>query len=143
MAPGTGQHTISLKVDKRGVSGTLYVLCGVVREGALWNDFHGRRESTTGWFIFTLGGSLCGNGKDNGDPAGKVLPGQLVTMQVDLDKGTLRFWVDGKPHGPGYTDGVTGPVQWAVSVPYDKTSVKIVPTPELEPWQEWVPPEDN
>ena len=42
--------------------------------------------------------------------------GQVLTMQVDTDAGTLKFWVDGKPHIPGYTSGVTGPLRWATTV---------------------------
>ncbi len=93
----------------------------------MWNVFHAAEDSTTGWFMDTGGGGLNGNGKCGDDEAGSVLEGQVLTMQVDLNKGTLKFWVDGKPHGPGYTHGVTGPVQW---------SAEMVPTPELEPWEE-------
>ena len=61
-------------------------------------------------------------------------------MEADLDKGTLRFWVDGKPHGPGHSSGVTGRLRWAVSLYYKGGAVQIVPTPELQPWTPWVPP---
>ena len=111
-------------------------LCGVVREGALWSVIDATTDSTTGWFMYTGDGGLYGNGKYGDDPAGQVWNGQVLTMQVDLDKGTLRFWVDGKPHGPGYTHGVTGPVQWAVSVRNIGDSAEIVPTPELDLWEE-------
>ena len=37
-------------------------------------------------------------------------------MEADLDKGTLRFWVDGKQHSPGFMSGVEGRVRWAVTV---------------------------
>jgi hypothetical protein len=46
-------------------------------------------------------GNLYGNGKHGDDRAGKINEGQIVSMEAALDKGTLRFWVDGKPHGPG------------------------------------------
>ena len=52
-------------------------------------------------------------------------------MQVDTDAGTLKFWVDGKPHGPGYTSGVTGSLRWATSVGLIDNVVEIVPTPKL------------
>ena len=55
-------------------------------------------------------------------------------MEADLDKGTLRFWVDGKPHGPGRSSGVTGRLRWAVILYYKGAAVEIVPTPELQPW---------
>ena len=44
------------------------------------------------------GGRLNGNGKQCDDSAGEINEGQIVRMEADLDKGTLRFWVDGKPH---------------------------------------------
>ena len=50
-------------------------------------------------------------------------------MQVDLAAGTLKFWLDGKPHGPGWTSGVTGQLRWATSVGDKGSSVQIVPTP--------------
>ncbi len=112
------------------------MFCGVVREGALWHSDHTDSHSTMGWFISTRDGGLCGNGKSFEDMAGPMLAGQVLTMQVDLDKGTLRFWVGGKLHGPGYTYGVTGQVQWAVTMYRQGDSAQIVPTPELEPWTE-------
>jgi hypothetical protein len=45
MAPGTGQHTISMmKVVNRDAG----VFCGVVREGAECNKFHGSSDSNMG-----------------------------------------------------------------------------------------------
>ena len=58
--------------------------------------------------------------------------GQVLTMQVDMDAGTLKFWLDGKPHGPGYTSRVTGPLRWVATDYYTGNSVEIVPTPELQ-----------
>ena len=37
---------------------------------------------------------------------------------MDTDAGTLKFWRDGKPHSPGYTSGVSGPLRWAATVGY-------------------------
>ena len=31
---------------------------------------------------------------------GKIKSNQVLTIQVNMDAGTLKFWVDGKPHGP-------------------------------------------
>ena len=86
-------------------------------------------------------GSLWGNGKEGDDRAGKIKSGQILTIEADLDKGTLRFWVAGKPHGPGYTSGVTGRLRFATSMYHKGTSIQIVPTPELQSWAPWVPPE--
>ena len=64
-------------------------------------------------------------------------------MGADLGKGTLRFWVDGKPHGPGHSSGVTGRLRWAVCLYYKGIAVEIVPTPGLQPWTPWAPPEPD
>jgi hypothetical protein len=80
----------------------------------------------------SYGGRLFGNGKYGSDDAGEINAGQIVSMEADLDKGTLRFWVDGKPHGPGWSRGVTGRLRWAVCLFYTGGAVEIVPTPELQ-----------
>ena len=85
-----------------------------------------------GWFMDSVSGALFGNGKHYDDKAGRIKPGQVLTVQVDTYAGTLKFWVDGKPHGPGYTSRVTGPLRWATSVYYKGNSVEIVSTPELQ-----------
>ena len=58
-------------------------------------------------------------------------------MIADLDKGTLRFWLDGQPHGPGWSSGVEGKLRWSASMFSEGVAVQIVPTPELQPWVEW------
>jgi hypothetical protein len=66
-------------------------------------------------------------------------------MEADLDKGTLRFWVDGKQHGLGHvsgviSNGVKGRLRWALAQCQILVDVEIVPTPELQPWSaSWVP----
>ena len=67
---------------------------------------------------------------------GSINDGQIISMIADLDKGTLRFWLDGQPYGPGWSSGVKGKLRWSVSVCED-AAVQIVPTPELQPWTEW------
>jgi hypothetical protein len=90
------------------------------------------------------GGLLYGNGKEADDNAGIINEGRIVSMEADLDKGTLRFWVDGKQHGPGFTSGVQGRVRWAASMFYKGGAAEIVPTPELQPWSaSWVLPESE
>ena len=58
-------------------------------------------------------------------------------MIADLDKGTLRFWLDGQPHGPGWSSGVKGKLRWSVSMLRESAAVQIVATPELQPWTPW------
>ena len=116
---------------------------GLVRDGAAWDKDHGFKDSTAAWYIHSSG-YLYGNGKEDDDEAGEINEGQIVSMEADLDKGTLRFWVDGKQHGPGYKSGVEDRLRWAVSLFYKGNAVQIVPTPELQPWSaSWVPPESD
>jgi hypothetical protein len=61
-------------------------------------------------------------------------------MEEDLEKGKLRFWVDGKPHCPGHSNGATGGLRWAVILAYKSAAVQIVQIPELQPWTPWAPP---
>ena len=76
-------------------------------------------------------------GDYDSDYAGSIIEGQIISMIADLDKGTLRFWLDGQPHGPGWSSGVKGKLRWSVSVLYEGAAVQIVPTPELQPWVDW------
>jgi hypothetical protein len=123
---------MSLKMIK-GEGASLGHLFGLVRDGAAWDKDHAARESTDAWYMHSSG-SLNGNGKCNIDCAGDIdiKEGQIVSMEADLDKGTLRFWVDGKPHGPGHNSGVTGRLRWAVCLGLKGGAVQIVPTPELQ-----------
>ena len=121
MGAGTGKHTISMKLDQGSANG-MYISCGMVSDGALW-------------YIVSDEGDICKLDSDyiqSSNGAGEIKSGQVLTMQVDTDARTLKFWVDGKPHGPGYTSGVTGPLRWATSVGFKGNAVEIVPTPELE-----------
>jgi hypothetical protein len=135
----SGKHRMSLKLMK-GEGGLLLHFFGLVRDGAAWDKRLYGADSTDAWYMGSAG-DLWGNGKQLDDYAGIIKEGQIVSMEADLDKGTLRFWVDGKPHGPGHSSGVAGRLRWAVSLHSKGGAVEIVPTPELQPWTPWVPPE--
>jgi hypothetical protein len=139
----SGKHRMSLKLMKGERNGCLAHLFGLIRDGAAWDKGHHHKESTDAWYMYSTGG-LYGNGKQDDDEAGSIKEGQIVSMEADLDKGTLRFWVNGKQHGLGFVSGVEGRLRWAVIL-FDKgTAVEIVPTPELQPWSaSWVPPESD
>lgn len=131
----SGIHTISLKLGGRSF------YCGVVRDGSDCNTCYATRENQQGWFINTWFAALCGNGKNDGDfhepdfvPTdrnGTIFTDEVLTMRVDLEAGTLKFWVDGKPRGNGYTSGVSGPLRWAVSTFFANNHIEIVSTPPL------------
>ena len=127
---GTGKHTISMKLGKGDAEYRL-IYCGVARDGVACDEEYAYRNGSEAWYMYSSDGTLYGNGKHNSDYAGGggIKEGQVLTMQVDLDAGTLKFWLDGKPHGPGYTSGVTGRLRWATSEYYKGNTVQIVPTP--------------
>ena len=125
---GTGKHTISMKLGQ-GDAKHMLMMCGVARDGVACDKIYARRANTEAWYMNRYSGALWGNGKADDDKAGKLNEGQVLTMQVDLDAGTLKFWLDGKPHGPGWTSGVTGRLRWATSVFCKGNTVQIVPTP--------------
>jgi hypothetical protein len=53
----------------------------------------------------------------------------VLTMQLDFNKRTLRFWLDGRPLGKGF-DGIPPvPMQWALMAPHHESAVTIVDTP--------------
>jgi hypothetical protein len=138
----SGKHRMSLEL-MNGEGTNLGHFCGLVRDGAAWDKEHHKRESADAWYTRNHHGYLFGNGKYFDDKAGFIKEGQIVSisMEADLDKGTLRFWVDGKPHGPGHSSGVAGRLRWAVCVGRKSGAVQIVSTLELQPWTPWVPPE--
>jgi hypothetical protein len=79
------------------------------------------RECTDSWFTNPYNGSLFGNGKRGDDAAGGY----------NLDNGSLRFFKNGVPHGPGYPAGsVAGPVVAAVHMNYKNDSVRLLPNAE-------------
>ena len=113
----SGQHRISIKLMK-GSAPDLCHMFGVVRDGRAWDAYWPKSDSTDAWYMRSSGGYLRGNGKDGSDGAGGINDGQIISMVADLDKGTLRFWLDGQPHGPGWSSGVKGKLRWSVSIKY-------------------------
>ena len=114
--------------------------------GPSWliNAFNGRRifgsgaevgntEMNPGGGDWTDYGSV---GSSENVGVGKIEGGQVLSMELNMDVGTLKFWVDGHLHGPGFT-GIRpgdfgGRLRWATCVTKVGMSVRIVPTPTLE-----------
>ena len=134
MDQGSGKHTISMKIADPTIE-YAGIYCGVVRDGQACDKYplSGGRDNTTGWLMGCASGSLWGNGKWNDEMAGQIKNGQVLTIKLDLDAGTLKFWVDSQSHGSRWTTGVIGPLRWAVSVSRTGAFVEIAPSPELLP----------
>jgi hypothetical protein len=122
-----GKHRVSFKLVK-GEGRYLDIYCGLAKEGAATDEDHGQIHGVGAWYLATHG-RLYGNGKVGNNNAGKIHDGEVVSMEADLDAGTLKYWVNGKKRGPGHTNGVTGRVKWAVMAYWKGNYVQIVPTP--------------
>jgi hypothetical protein len=103
-----------------------FLLVGAVRPGLDHN--HSHQRSNDAYFIFGCTGSLYGDGKDTaGEPQGKFTTGDRVGVLLDLDEGWIRFYRNGKRIGPGFTEGVTGPLVRAAHLHGMGTLVRVVP----------------
>jgi hypothetical protein len=119
----TGKHY--WEVEILAVGG---VCIGVTRPNLDLNRDYADRDSTDGWFIDNYGGRLFGNGKHGDDEAGDIDDGDRVGVLLDLDEGSLRFFVNDVQHGPGYPAGsVTGPVVCAAQLYNPDTSIRLLP----------------
>jgi len=75
------------------------------------------REQPHTWLLGANNGALfsVAGGKRNASPAGQIHDGDFLGWLLDLDAGTLRFFRNGQPHGPGHTD-VAPPVRVCVEL---------------------------
>ena len=99
------------------------ILVGAVRPGLDHDKTH--YHTNDGYFIYGFKGGLWGNGKSDADPQGKFAQGDRIGVLLDLDAGWMRLYRNGKRCGPGFTEGVTGPLVRAaeISLVGDKLTV--------------------
>ena len=106
----------------------LGIMIGISRPNLDPTGLYFGRDCTNGWFMHAKGGTLWGNGKQNGDRAGRFEQGDRVGVLLDLGDGSLRFFKNGVQHGQGYAAGsVTGPVVAAVQLLHYNTKVRLLP----------------
>jgi hypothetical protein len=89
-------------------------MIGAVRPGLDHDKRH--YNSNDAYFIDAGDGGLYGNDKFSTDRQGEFAEGDRVGVLLDLDAGWLRFYRNGKRCGPGFTQGVTGPLVRAAQV---------------------------
>jgi hypothetical protein len=109
-----------------------YFYVGVTRPNLNPKGDRAVEGCTDAWFVHTYDGGLYGNGKDGGDHAEHAIfdewKGDRVGVLLDLDEGSLRFFVNDVQHGPGYPAGsVTGPVVCAVLMYASGSSARLLP----------------
>jgi hypothetical protein len=98
---------------------------GAVRPGLDHDECH--FTGNDAYFIWGLNGSLWGNGKSNADKQGlRFAEGDRIGVLLDLDAGWMRLFRNGKRCGPGYTEGVTGPLVRAAQL-FDVDKVTVLP----------------
>jgi hypothetical protein len=129
MRANTGKYTLSVKVlgDASAESG---VTLGVAPDDTEWDrdPFVTEEEGVGGGggrrsFGMWLGAGML---EESDHASGQVCTGQTVTMDLDTDAHTLKFWVDGKPHGPGFTSRVKGSLRWAMNTLSEYDCIQIV-----------------
>jgi hypothetical protein len=118
------------------------VMVGAVRPGLDHDKEH--EHSNDAYYITGYTGSLCGNGKSYTDPQGMFATGDRIGVLLDLDAGWMRIYRNGKRCGPGFTEGVTGPLVRAAQLCDKGDKLTVLPgavAPEGtgdagEPWSE-------
>jgi hypothetical protein len=99
------------------LTGTSFSYIGITRPDLNPRADYGVATCTKGWFMDAFSGGLWGNGKSNADRAGQYQQSDRVGVLLDLDEGSLLFFMNGEQHGPGYAAGsVTGPVMHAMQL---------------------------
>ena len=104
---------------------------GVALDGTRWNEDFFDPDSNLGFGMHLDIGALYGHGWDGSDVSGQVSEGQVVTIELDTDAHTLKFWVDGKHHGPGFTSIVLGSLRWTLRISAVFDAVQIVPSADV------------
>jgi hypothetical protein len=98
---------------------------GAVRPGLDHNEDH--HDSDDVYYIWGRDGTLYGNGKYGADKQGGFAKGDRIGVLLDLDAGWLRIYRNDKRWGPGFTEGVTGPLVRAVQLYIDGEKAVVLP----------------
>jgi hypothetical protein len=115
---------------------------GAVRPGLDHDKDHHNTDDA--YYISGYNGSLYGNDKEEDDEQGGFAKGDRIGVLLDLDAGWLRYYRNDKRCGPGFTEGVTGPLVRAVQLYWKGEKATVLPgavAPEGagaagEPWDE-------
>jgi hypothetical protein len=119
-----------------------FFMVGAVRPGLDHDTSH--YTTNDAYFINVYDGGLYGNGKYHADPQGAFVEGDRIGVLLDLDAGWMRLYRNGKRCGPGFTEGVTGPLVRAAQIYQVDDKLTVLPgaaAPEGagaadEPWDE-------
>jgi hypothetical protein len=137
-----GRHYWEVELTWTAIEDFCNIYVGAVRPGLDHDQEH--HNTNDAYYIWGDYGALFGNGKQYDDRQGNLVKGGRVGVLLDLDAGWLRFYRNGKRCGPGFTEGVTGPLVRAVQLCWKGEKVTVLPgavAPEGagaadEPWDE-------
>jgi hypothetical protein len=101
------------------------IMFGAVRPGLDHDNEH--HSTNDAYFIWGYNGSLYGNGKCGADPQGNFAEGDRIGVLLDLDAGWMRLYRKGKRCGPGFTEGVTGPLVRAAQLFQVNNKLTVLP----------------
>jgi hypothetical protein len=105
--------------------GECWSMVGAVRPGL--NHDQGHHSTNDAYYIWGDDGSLYGNGIADADPQGGFAPGDRIGVLLDLDAGWLRYYRNGKRCGPGFTEGVMGPLVRAAQFYWKGDKATVLP----------------
>ena len=100
-------------------------MIGAVRPG-LDHD-KGHHETNDAYCMDGSTGGLFGNGKQFADPQARFATGDRIGVLLDLDAGWMRLYRNGKRCGPGFTEGVTGPLVRAAQMYWKGDKLTVLP----------------
>ena len=107
------------------LGGDCEIFAGAARPGLDHDTFH--YHTNDAYYIYRGSGGLFGNGKGNTDKQGGFAKGDRIGVLLDLDAGWMRIYRNGKRCGPGFTNGVTGPLVRAAQLREGGDKITVLP----------------
>ena len=104
-----GRHYWEVELTSPDFGGNREMMVGAVRPGLDHDIDH--FNGNDAYYISGYSGGIYGNGKkDTNRQSGGSATDHRIGVLLDLDSGWLRFYRNGMRWGPGFTEGVTGPL---------------------------------
>jgi hypothetical protein len=112
-----------------------FMMLGVIRPG--WDVEEGENafgESEDGHCFYSTATGLRYPGYHDWEGKQTVMEqGDRIGMLLDLDQGSMTVWKGGEKLGVMVAEGLSGPLSWAVSLGYGRSSARIESAPAPAP----------